>query len=67
MILSLYRMIHVKCRTGTYPFSEVKRLILTDEQVPWDFNLENYAPPEYNSKNLINKPWADPLLGSYHI
>ncbi|XP_072376575.1 ADP-ribose pyrophosphatase, mitochondrial [Diabrotica undecimpunctata] len=58
----LKRMVHIKCRDIFYPLSEVKRFQIKDEQVPWSVTLNEYDPPEYNSKVLINKPWADPPL-----
>lgn len=59
----LRRMVHTKCRGGSYPFSKVERLVLSDDQVPWGVKFLDYNPPEYNSKVLLNKPWADPPIG----
>ncbi|CAH1971874.1 unnamed protein product [Acanthoscelides obtectus] len=56
----LKKMVHTKCRGGTYPFSGVKRLIFSDDLVAWSNQFPDYDPPEYNSKSLVNKPWADP-------
>ncbi|XP_044253649.1 ADP-ribose pyrophosphatase, mitochondrial [Tribolium madens] len=53
-------MVHIKCRTGLYPFSEIRRFVLTDAQIPWAVPVENYSPPDYDSPVLHNKPWADP-------
>jgi ADP-ribose pyrophosphatase len=53
-------MVHVKCRSGLYPFSEIRRFAISDDQVPWAVLVENYSPPHYNSPVLQNKPWADP-------
>ncbi|KAJ8959734.1 hypothetical protein NQ314_006158 [Rhamnusium bicolor] len=58
----LKRMVHIKCRGGTYPFSDVKRFVFSDDQVSWSATMENYIPPEYNSRVLHNKPWADPPI-----
>lgn len=58
------RMVHVKCRTSPYPFSEIRRLPVPDEKVPWSVNFENYNPPHYDSPVLKNKPWADPPIGT---
>lgn len=56
-------MPHIKCINAKYPGSNINRFSLTLEQIPWEFNLINYNPPEYNSEILLNKPWADPPLG----
>ncbi|XP_057661670.1 ADP-ribose pyrophosphatase, mitochondrial isoform X2 [Diorhabda carinulata] len=58
----LKRMVHTKCRGVLYPFSDVKRLQIKDEQVHWSVCVSDYDPPEYNSKALVNKPWADPPI-----
>ncbi|KAJ8972673.1 hypothetical protein NQ317_001693 [Molorchus minor] len=55
-------MVHTKCRGGTYPFSDIKRFVFPDEKVPWDIDFKDYNPPDYDSKGLLNKPWADPPL-----
>ncbi|VEN35030.1 unnamed protein product [Callosobruchus maculatus] len=59
----LKKMVHTKCRGQAYPFSEVKRLLFSDDLVAWSKHFPDYNPPEYNSKSLLNKPWADPPLG----
>lgn len=59
----LRKMVHIKCRNNTYPFSAMKRLHFSDDQVPWDVDFKEYDPPEYNSKALIGKLWADPQIG----
>ncbi|KAJ8959136.1 hypothetical protein NQ318_022395 [Aromia moschata] len=56
-------MVHSKCRGGTYPFSDVKRVIFPDDKVTWGSKSDNYNPPDYDSKVLLNKLWADPPLG----
>ncbi|CAH1107185.1 unnamed protein product [Psylliodes chrysocephalus] len=61
-VMLLKRMVHTKCRATKYPFSEVTRFKISDEQVPWTVCVPEYDPPEYNSKVLMNKPWADPPL-----
>lgn len=53
---------HSKCRGALYPLSNIKRLSFPDELVPWLVEFKNYDPPEYESKVLINKPWADPPI-----
>lgn len=63
--MSLSKIIHANCINKYYPFCEIKRLPLTREQIPWTFSFSSYNPPEYNSKVLINKPWADPPLGNF--
>ena len=56
------KMIHIKCRNNKYPFSDVQRMSLTDEQVPWNNKIQNYMPQEYEAPVLKNKPWADPYI-----
>ncbi|XP_018570903.1 ADP-ribose pyrophosphatase, mitochondrial [Anoplophora glabripennis] len=58
----LRRMVHTKCRGGRYLFSDVERLVFSDNQVPWSAKFVGYNPPEYNSKAILNKPWADPAI-----
>ncbi|GJQ72026.1 hypothetical protein Trydic_g3128 [Trypoxylus dichotomus] len=57
-------MIHFKCRNRNYPFSEIQRFAVTNDQVPWTFQFQNYQPVEYTSPVLKNKPWADPDVSS---
>ncbi|KAK9752592.1 NUDIX domain [Popillia japonica] len=52
-------MLHFKCRNTKYPFSEIQRFPVSDDQVSWSIQFENYQPVEYTSPVLINKPWAD--------
>lgn len=59
-MLIIRRMVHFKCRNKKYPFSEIQRFPVTDEQVPWSFSFDDYHPQEYTSPVLKNKPWADP-------
>lgn len=61
MLLALHKaMVHFKCRNLKYPFSDVQRFTVNDNQVLWSTLFENYTPFEYNSPVLKNKPWADP-------
>ncbi|RZC34143.1 NUDIX domain containing protein [Asbolus verrucosus] len=55
-------MVHIKCRTGLYPFSQIRRIAISDDQVPWNVSIENYNPQDYDSPILTNKPWADPPI-----
>nr|XP_022916941.1 ADP-ribose pyrophosphatase, mitochondrial [Onthophagus taurus] len=55
----LKRMVHYKCRNNKYPFTDIQRLIISDDLVPWNVENKNYNPPEYTSKSLENKPYAD--------
>ncbi|CAH0564146.1 unnamed protein product [Brassicogethes aeneus] len=61
-LMFLLRMVHTKSRNAIYPLSEVPRFILMDNEVPWDYNLPSYDPPEYNAKSIFNQPWADPKI-----
>lgn len=54
---------HSKCRGGNYPFTDIQRVIIPDNLVPWFVEFKDYSPTEYESKTLINKPWADPPIG----
>ncbi|XP_031352845.1 ADP-ribose pyrophosphatase, mitochondrial isoform X1 [Photinus pyralis] len=54
------KMVHIKCRSNYYPFGAIKRLNFPDNLVPWTAAFNEYNPPEYNSPNLLGKPWADP-------
>lgn len=61
-ILCLLNMTHIKCRNGVYIFSNIARLTVPDELVSWDREWLDYNPPNYTSKGVFNKPWADPDL-----
>lgn len=63
--MSLVKFIHKNCVNNFYPFSEIKRFPLTADQIPWSYNFSTYNPSEYNSKVILNKPWADPPLGNF--
>lgn len=63
-LMFLIRMMHSKCRGDTYPLSNIKRLAFADKLVPWFMEFEDYNPPEYEAKVLLNKPWADPPIGT---
>ncbi|CAG9773949.1 unnamed protein product [Ceutorhynchus assimilis] len=60
--MQLIKKMHSKCRSETYPFSEIKRLIFPQNLIPWSVQFEDYNPPEYESSVLLNKPWADPPI-----
>lgn len=53
-------MVHIKCRGGLYPFSQISRLAITDNQVPWNIPWPNYNPPNHTSDKIKNASWADP-------
>lgn len=63
--MSLKTLLHSNCINNIYPFSEIKRYPLNREQIPWSFVFPEYNPPDYNSKVLLNKLWADPPIGIY--
>ncbi|KAL3273030.1 hypothetical protein HHI36_014486 [Cryptolaemus montrouzieri] len=67
MLYSVMSMVHKKSRSIIYPFGNVKRVLLSDDQVPWSTKI-SYDPLEYESLNLKNKPWADPYIDepSFH-
>lgn len=58
----ILKMIHHKCRQGTYPFSNIKRFQVPDDKVPWKIEYSEYKPLEYTASTLIGKPWADPEI-----
>lgn len=58
---------HIKCRATYYPLSDIKRVVFPDKYVSWFVNFEDYNPPNYDSKSLENKPWADPPIGIFCI
>uniref|UniRef100_A0A131YCB2 ADP-ribose pyrophosphatase n=1 Tax=Rhipicephalus appendiculatus TaxID=34631 RepID=A0A131YCB2_RHIAP len=55
--------LHTKCRGATYPGTNVQRLNVPDDKVPWTVRWPDYKPPEYSIPGLSPKPWADPELG----
>ncbi|KAK9888262.1 hypothetical protein WA026_000525 [Henosepilachna vigintioctopunctata] len=61
MLATAKRMVHQKCRSQLYPFGNIKRILLSDDEVPWNVNI-SYDPPEYESPVLKNKAWADPYI-----
>lgn len=61
--MSLGKILHKNCINNVYPFGEIKRFPLTNEEIPWSYVFSSYNPPEYSSKGLLNKPWADPPIG----
>uniref|UniRef100_A0A224YQV3 ADP-ribose pyrophosphatase n=1 Tax=Rhipicephalus zambeziensis TaxID=60191 RepID=A0A224YQV3_9ACAR len=56
--------LHTKCRGATYPGTNVQRLNVPDDKVPWTVQWPDYKPPEYSIPGLSSKPWADPELGA---
>lgn len=61
---SMKTAVHIKCRGGCYPFTDIARLVFPDELVPWNVPFKNYNPPEYTSPSLKGKPYADPEIGN---
>lgn len=62
--MAVNKIIHSKCINNIYPFSNIQRLFVSDENIPWSALMKDYNPPEYNSPSLKNKPWADLDLGN---
>lgn len=56
--------VHYKCRGATYPGTNVQRLHVPENKVPWSVEWIDYKPPEYSIPGLSSKPWADPELGA---
>lgn len=52
--------LHLKCRNGAYPFTQIFRLSLIDCMIPWTYSWPDYSPPNYTSPHINGKPWADP-------
>lgn len=65
LVAAIHNMksVHFKCRGGLYPFTDIARLVFSDELVPWSVPFKDYNPPEYNSQSLQGKPYADPPIG----
>ncbi|XP_054932198.1 ADP-ribose pyrophosphatase, mitochondrial isoform X3 [Dermacentor andersoni] len=55
--------VHAKCRGATYPGTDVQRLYVPENKVPWTVEWPDYKPPEFSIPALSSKPWADPELG----
>nr|CAD7442927.1 unnamed protein product [Timema bartmani]CAD7458919.1 unnamed protein product [Timema tahoe] len=56
-------MFHVKSRSAVYPRSDLSRLNVPDEKVPWTVPWPDYNPPNYTSKHIKGQSWADPEIG----
>ncbi|XP_065281719.1 ADP-ribose pyrophosphatase, mitochondrial isoform X3 [Dermacentor albipictus] len=56
--------VHAKCRGATYPGTDVQRLYVPENKVPWTVEWPDYKPPEFSIPALSSKPWADPELGA---
>lgn len=53
-------MVHLRCREELYPREkDVKRFVVTDEQVPWDVELENYEPTVYTAAKILESKRTD--------
>ncbi|XP_069042396.1 ADP-ribose pyrophosphatase, mitochondrial isoform X2 [Lepisosteus oculatus] len=58
--------VHVRARCPLYPGSEVQRLPVPDQRVPWDREWPQYSPPTYTAPTVLRQPvWADPEIGSF--
>uniref|UniRef100_A0AC34PX75 Nudix hydrolase domain-containing protein n=1 Tax=Panagrolaimus sp. JU765 TaxID=591449 RepID=A0AC34PX75_9BILA len=63
-------MIHTKCRNIKIPYlrSQIYRIEVPEEKVPWEVEWPEYNPPDYTSDSLKDytsdslkgKPYADP-------
>ncbi|KOB64156.1 ADP-ribose pyrophosphatase, mitochondrial [Operophtera brumata] len=54
---------HIKCRGGLYPRSNVERFPVPDEKVGWSVEYKNYKPVNHSAPSLHGQPWADPEIG----
>ncbi|KOB71626.1 ADP-ribose pyrophosphatase, mitochondrial [Operophtera brumata] len=52
---------HIKCRGGLYPRSNVERFPVPDEKVGWSVEYENYKPVYHSASSLHSRPW-DPEI-----
>ncbi|KOB63883.1 ADP-ribose pyrophosphatase, mitochondrial, partial [Operophtera brumata] len=55
---------HITCRGGLYPRSNVERFPVPDEKVGWSVEYENYKPVYHSAPSLHSRPW-DPEIVSY--
>lgn len=52
---------HVACRNSKYA-KAIQRLPVSDEQISWSVEWDDYQPPFFESPVLEGKPWADPPI-----
>lgn len=62
MCSRLFKMIHNKCRNGFYPHTDIQRFKIEDNKISWNIEYPEYKPVKHTSPNILNKPWADPIL-----
>jgi ADP-ribose pyrophosphatase len=55
---------HTKCRGGEYQKSQIKRLDVPNDKVPWLVKWPEYKPPEFTNPKVLKAPWADPDIKS---
>lgn len=55
---------HYKCRNAAYPRTNgnVVRQTVPEENVPWKVEWDDYKPPYFTSKHILNQEWADPEI-----
>ena len=53
--------IHHRARTHPYPMNNhVRRVPVSDSQVPWSYEWNQYKPTEFTSEKVLINPGADP-------
>lgn len=62
--VKLVPFIHQTCRNTIYPKSNVKRFNVPDHLVKWTNKFADYLPVFYESPNIIDASWADPMIGN---
>ncbi|XP_076301128.1 ADP-ribose pyrophosphatase, mitochondrial [Lasioglossum baleicum] len=63
MHVTIFRMIHYKCRQAFYASSNVKRFEVPENKVPWNVEFLKYKPVKHTASVVVGKPWADPDIG----
>ncbi|ESO02530.1 hypothetical protein HELRODRAFT_106700 [Helobdella robusta] len=58
-ILKQVPNMHYKCRNSQYPRSNLMRLHVPDDKVPWNVEFPDYFPISYTDPSVYGKPWAD--------
>lgn len=55
---------HYKCRVPVYPRTQdtIIREEVPDDKVSWDIDWEQYNPPYFTSKHILNQPLSDPEI-----
>ncbi|XP_064456636.1 ADP-ribose pyrophosphatase, mitochondrial-like isoform X2 [Ornithodoros turicata] len=54
--------LHTKCRNAIYPGTQVMRLAVSDNRVPWSAAWPEYNPPSLSLHK--SQPWADMDIGA---